>query len=335
MFAPLHGDCQTWEDGRMANLPDAMDDPACSLDDIVGLEEGRDGLRRILDAHFRALHGYSNIGIVWEAAQDSLPLFLNDNAINTAGELGRFLRRAFPGECVMSGPHIWRPGPDCPTAPQGYVGVIANLARQSGGTVTREQIDEYFGRIRQRTPDNATILRQGSFALYAPGCFILTESLDLTGQRAAAMAKQLDRLFERENVPYVVLRDISGEWFSSLPPLEGGLGWTPLLLQEVIRLRPDIGYRTVFSGLRQALDTLGAAIVPNGSEIGSFADVAHRCCHEIGLLGKRMAAEELRLALRDAGMLKGNELIWNLHEALRDHRFAFTDENRTVKILER
>ncbi|MPN36118.1 hypothetical protein SDC9_183623 [bioreactor metagenome] len=48
-----------------------------------------------------------------------------------------------------------------------------------------------------------------------------------------------------------------------------------------------------------------------------------------------MATEELRTLLRDVGMLEGNELIYNLHKALKDYRFAFTDENRMVKILER
>jgi len=48
-----------------------------------------------------------------------------------------------------------------------------------------------------------------------------------------------------------------------------------------------------------------------------------------------MVKEELRVILRDAGMLEGNELICNIHKALRDYRFAFTDENRMVKILER
>jgi hypothetical protein len=47
-----------------------------------------------------------------------------------------------------------------------------------------------------------------------------------------------------------------------------------------------------------------------------------------------MLTEDLRTTLRDAGMLEGNELIYNIHKALRDYRFAFTDENRMVKISE-
>jgi hypothetical protein len=320
-------------DEQMTKPPEAMSPPTSSIGSIVDLEEGKEGLREILEAHFQTLYGYSNISIVWNAALENLSLFLNDNAINTAEELWRFMYRVFFGEYVMSNPHIWKTQPNYP---QSYIGVIINLARQFGGTVTREQIDEYFARIKQGSQMNANIIRSGHLVFYAPKHFILTEIINLSDERIAAITKALDRLFERERVSYIVLRDISDDWFSSLPALKGNLNWTALLLQEVLRLRSAIGYRTVLSGLDgQALDTLGVAIVPSKSEINSFADVAHRYCYENELLGKKMLTEDLRIILRDAGMLEGNELIYNLHKALRDYRFAFTDENRMVKILER
>lgn len=304
-----------------------------SFSNIVDFEEGKAGIREILEAHFQTLYGYSNIGILWNAAQNTLSLFLNDNAINTADELWRFTYLAFANEYVMNYPHIWKTQPNCP---QSYVGVIINLARQLGGIVTREQIDDYFARIKQRSPINATLIRQGLLMFYAPKHFILSEMVELTNERCAAITKSLNKLFACENVSYIVLRDIASKWFSSLPTIKSGLSWTALLLQETLRLRPEIGYRVIFSGLDgQALDTLGAAIVPNESDISCFADLVHRYCQDREILGKRMAAEELRTLLRDAGMLEGNELIYNLHKALKDYRFAFTDENRTVKILER
>lgn len=300
---------------------------------IVDFEEGKAGIREILEAHFQTLYGYSNIGILWNAAQNTLSLFLNDNAINSADELWRFTYSAFANEYVMNYPHIWKTQPNCP---QSYVGVIINLAKQLGGIVSREQIDDYFARIKQRSPINATIIHKGQLMFYAPRCFILTELVGLTNERCAEIQKALNRLFECENVSYIVLRDITSEWFSSLPTIKSDLSWTALLLQETLRLRPDIGYRVVFSGLDgQALDTLGAAIVPYESDIGCFADLVHQYCKDREILGKRMATEELRTILRDAGMLEGNELMYNLHKVLKDYRFAFTDENRMVKILER
>ncbi len=321
------------DDEQMNKQPEPTSVLSSSLGNIVDLEEGKAGVREILEAHFQTLYGYSNISILWNAAQDTLSLFLNDNAINTADELWRFIYRAFLGEYVMSNPHIWKTQPNYP---QSYVGVIINLARQSGGTVTRDQIDDYFARIKQGSPINATIIRQGLLMFYSSKHFILAEAVNLTNERCIAITKSLDRLFEREKVSYIVLRDITEEWFSSMPAIKSGLDWTALLLQEVLRLRPSVGYRVIFSGLDgQALDTLGAAIVPSESEIYSFADVAHRHCYEKELLGKRMVTEDLRAILRDAGMIEGNELIYNLHKALRDYRFAFTEENRMVKILER
>lgn len=304
-----------------------------SLSNIVDLEEGKAGIREILEAHFQTLYGYSNISILWNAAQDTLPLFLNDNAINTADQLWRLTYNAFENEYVMSYPHIWRTQPNYPKS---YVGVIINLARQLGGTVTRGQIDDYFARIKQRSPINATVIRQGLLMFYASKHFILTEMVELANERCAAITMSLNKLFACEKVSYIVLRDITSKWFSSLPTIKSGLSWTALLLQETLRLRPEIGYRVIFSGLDgQALDTLGAAIVPNESDISCFADLVHRYCQEREILGKKMATEELRTLLRDVGMLEGNELIYNLHKALKDYRFAFTDENRMVKILER
>lgn len=302
-----------------------------TVSNIIDLEEGKARLREILDAHFQTLYGYSNLNILWNAARGNLSMFLNDNAINSAEELWCFICSAFVNEYVMTCPHIWKTQP---TYPQNHIGLIINLARQFDGTVTREQIDDYFERIKQVSPINSVIIRQGDLVFYAPKHFILTEAVNLTIARRLAITKSLTRLFEREKVSYVVLRDISAEWFSTLPPINGGVEWTALLLQETLRLRRDIGYKIIFLGLAgQALDTLGAAIVPVQSDIDILADVAHHYCYEQGLLGKKMAAEDLRLILRDAGMLQGNELIYNMHKALKDYRFAFTDQNRVVKIL--
>lgn len=314
-----------------SNPPEPSNAFASSLGNIVDLEEGKAGIRETIEAHFQTLHGYSNLGILWHAAQDNLSLFLNDNAINTADVFWGIISHLFSGEYVMSNPHIWRIQPDYP---QSYVGVVINLARQFGGIVTREQIDEYFSRIKQGAPFNSAIIRQGLLIFYLTRQFILTETISLTGERCSLITKSLDKLFEHENASYIVLRDITAEWFSSLPAIRGGLNWTTLLLQEVLRLRPDIGYRVVLSGLDgQTLDTLGAAIVPIRSDIDSFADIVHRYCYEREILDEKMPSEDLRGILRDAGMLGGNELIYNLHKALRDYRFAFTDEHKMVKIL--
>ena len=120
-----------------------------SFSNIVDFEEGKAGIREILEAHFQTLYGYSNIGILWNAAQNTLSLFLNDNAINTADELWRFTYLAFANEYVMNYPHIWKTQPNCP---QSYVGVIINLTGQiKVESSPREQIDDYFALVKQRS----------------------------------------------------------------------------------------------------------------------------------------------------------------------------------------
>lgn len=116
-----------------------------ALDDIIDLDEGKSGIREILAMHFQTLYGYSNINILWDAAQSSLSMFLNDNAINTPEDLWTLLCRVFASEFVFCAPHIWQSKSDYP---QSIIGIVLNLARQYGGVVTREQIDDYFSKIR-------------------------------------------------------------------------------------------------------------------------------------------------------------------------------------------
>ncbi len=303
------------------------------LDDIIDLEEGKNGIREILNAHFLTLDGYSNIAILWSAAQNSLSMFLNDNAINSADDFGRFLVSAFKNEFAFSLPHIWQNEPDYPRSSRG---LIINLARQHGGVVTRKQIDGFFSRVKLTSLYNSFVLDKGQLLFCDNEKFILTETVNPSYERCLLITKALNALFSCENIPFIVLRDIYSSWFFCLPELPNGIQWTPLLLQELLRICPEIGYRIISSDLKgQALDTVGAAIVPSKSEIENFADIVHRFSYGKYKLPFKLSAEELRLDLREAGMLDGNELIYNMHKALKDYRFAFSDENRTVMILER
>jgi len=303
------------------------------MDDIVDLEEGKDGIRNILRVHFQTLYGYSNINILWNAVQDTLSMFLNDNAINSSDDMWRFMQRAFSGEYVLRFPHIWQSVPDYP---QNHAGLIINLVRQHGGVLTREQIDDYFSHIKIGSPTNAVVISQTELLFCGSGKFILTDDVNLNTERCEAIKKTLDSLFASENEAYIVLRDIKSEWFFRLPELPNGIGWSPLLLQEVLRIRPNIGYRVVAPVLSwQKYDKLGVAIVMNNSDIMTFADLVHRYCYTKYKLPHKLTAEELRLELRNTGMVEGNELTYNLHKSLKDYRFAFTDENKMVKILER
>lgn len=303
------------------------------LEEIIDLDEGQKGIREILSAHFLALYGYSNIGILWSAVQNSLSMFLNDNAINFIDDFWNFLVLAFKDEFVFSSPHIWESSPDYPRNSRG---LIINFARQHGGIITREQIDSLFARIKLTTLYNSFVLDKGQLLFCDNAKFVLTETVNPTADRCARITEELNALFSCEDAPFIILRDISSSWFFRLPELANGLIWTPLLLQEVLRICPEIGYRVILPDLKgQSLNTLGAAVVPSQSVIQTFADIVHRFCYERYKLPIRVLAENLRLELRNAGLICGNELIYNMHKALKDYRFAFTDKNQTVMILER
>ncbi|MDR2266274.1 MAG: hypothetical protein LBE09_01630 [Christensenellaceae bacterium] len=318
----------------MINKSKTMCNSTVELSNIVDLDVGKNALQEILNAHFQSLYGYSNIAIVWSMAQGRMFLFLNDNAINTPEELWDFMFTIFSPKYVMKYPHIWKVLHDFPST---AIGIIINLARQFDGVLTRDQVVEYFAKINQTEPDNATIISKGTFVLYDDNQYVLTEALNLSDDRIEAIKMALDKILKDEEVEYIVLRDLSVEWFAIyLPPLNSDIKWTPLLLQEMIRLSPNVGYRVIFTGLKnQALDTVGVALVPSNSEIVVFADIVHRYCFENKMLGKKLTAEKLRTIIRDAKMIHGKELIYNLHKVLNDYRFAFTDQNRVVKILEK
>jgi hypothetical protein len=309
--------------------------PSSEFDSIIDFDEGKNALLNVLNMHFRTLHGYSNIGILWNAAQNELPMFLNDNAIDTDKALWSFVFRAFNGEFVFANPHIWR---ELPPYPLSVYGLVLGLAERCGGIVNREQIDNYFSQIKMNSPTNAFLIQQKELVFCARDSFMRLDVLDFTPGYVKIISTELNKLFTREGVPYIILRDIREEWFSRLPKLPCG-EWTHLLLQEVLRICSGIGYRAVSPSLkRQHLATLSAAVVPENSDIKTFADVVHRHCHEkYDFIQSvfNLSTEDLRLELRNAGMIEGNELINNMHKALRDHRFVFDNEKINVKIRER
>ena len=111
-----------------------------------------------------------------------------------------------------------------------------------------------------------------------------------------------------------------------------GLAWTHLLLQEVLNKYPAIGFKSISPDLNQAHDTISAAFVPLESPLQSFPDVVTLFMEEHHTLPMRMDGEELRIELRDAGMLQAGEMIYALPKALDDYRFAWSNENKTVYV---
>jgi hypothetical protein len=302
------------------------------LPDIVDYEDGRAGLKDILETHFKMLYGYTHLNLVWEAAQSQLFMFLNDNGINDKASLWRFMDYAFENEYYLYNCHIWCTEPDYPKNSRG---LIINLSEQNRSCVSREEIDRFFSKVKLTSPNNYEVIKTNEIIFCDKADFIPVKSLNLSDDLTVEIKNALTMLFKTEKVEYIVLRDIREDWYSRLPELPYNLPWTPLLLQEILRVTPDIGFRTIMPGLKQALDAVATAIVPTNSDITTFADVIHRYAYAKYKLPYNISAEDFRLQLREAGMLEGNELIYIMHKALNDHRFAFDNEKQTIKILER
>ena len=77
---------------------------------------------------------------------------------------------------------------------------------------------------------------------------------------------------------------------------------------------------------------VAAAFVPVDSPLQTFPDVVTLFMEEHHDLPMRMPGEDLRLELRDVGMLENGEMIYALPKALNDYRFAWSNENKTVYV---
>lgn len=302
---------------------------------IVDFDEAAETLLDILKTHFRQFNGYSNYRLLFDAVRINLSLFMNDNAFEDEATIYAiakhlFLKEGFHGNRFVfcKSTHIWEKEPDYPKSMQG---VLVNLARLNGGMVTRTECEAFLDRIKMgRGSFNQVIQSSDStFYQYASGNYLLSETLLIDSNWQERVKKALDNLFEENS--FIIPRDISAEWYCQLPKLPLELTWTPLLLQELLIYNRPINYKCIFAPLAQKRDTLAAAIVPQDVDM-TFADVVSAYLNRVLELPKRIGAEDLRFLLREAGMLEGNELIYNIHNALDDYRFVLSDGNKTVYV---
>lgn len=307
-------------------------------DCFIDLDEAEEAMARILKTHFAQFGGYSNNQLLFGAASQELSMFLNDNDcenIDAVYAIARFLfeKKAVTGAPYrFSTPHIFEKEPDYPMRLRG---LMINLARNNGGILYASDAKEYLQKTMLTYGGIGQLLQLGSsntFLIYDSGRYLLSESLGIDEAWCMRMHDRLDDLFRKANVAYVIPRDINAAWLTTLPTLPHGLDWTLLLLQEVLDKYPSIGFKSISPDLNQTHDTLAAAFVPIDSPLQSFPDVVTLFMEEHHDLPMRMPGEDLRLELRDAGMLENGEMIYALPKALNDYRFAWSNENKTVYV---
>lgn len=303
---------------------------------FVDLDEAKKAMQKILQTHFAQFGGYSNHRLLFGAASHDLSLFLNDNDCEDIDRVYALAHHFFGEKAGKQYeflyPHIFENVPDFPHT---LKGLMINMARINGGVLNADDAKEYLQKAMLSYGSIGQVLQIASsdtFLIYDSNQYLLSEKMGMDEMWRRILHDQLDDLFRQANVAFVIPRDIEDSWFASLPVLPQNLGWTVLLLQEVLKKCPDIGFWPVTAELGQAHNTIAAAFVPINSSLQSFADVVTLFMQEKYSLPKRMTCEELRQELREAGMLEGNELIHALPKALNDYRFSWTDENKMVLV---
>ena len=306
------------------------------VDAFVDLDEAEEDMLKILQTHFMQFGGYSNNKLLFGAASHDMSLFLNDNDcedVDSVYSLAQyFFGKNTDQQFTFSYPHIFEEKPDFPLT---LKGLMINFARKNGGLLNSENAKEYLQKTMLSYGSLGQLLQISStdtFLYYDENNFLLTEAIGINKEWEQNVHDKLDNLFRQADVAYVIPRDITITWLNTLPLLPHGLPWTHLFLQEVLRNFPDIGFRPITSELGQANTTIAAAIVPTNSPLQSFPDVVTLYMQDKYVLPKRMACEELRQVLREAGMLEERELIYALPKALNDYRFSWTDENKVVLV---
>lgn len=307
-------------------------------DCFVDLDEAEEGLRRILNTHFAQFGGYSNNQLLFGAASQELSMFLNDNDcenIDAVFAIARFLfeKKAVTGKPYkFSTPHIFETEPDFPMT---LHGLMIKLARNNGGILHETDAKNYLQKTMLTYGGMGQLLKIGTantFLIYDEDRYLLSEAIGIGDAWCVRLHDQIDDLFRKANVAYVIPRDISSAWLGTLPSLPHNLGWTRLLLQQVLDKYPSIGFKSISADINQTHRTIAAAIVPLDSPLQSFPDIVTLFMEEHHDLPMRMPGEDLRIELRDAGMLEAGEMIYALPKALDDYRFAWTDENKTVLV---
>lgn len=308
------------------------------VDSFVDLDEAEEAMSQILRTHFGQFEGYSNNQLLFGAASQELSMFLNDNDcenIDAVYAIARFLfekKAAAGAPYKFFTPHIFEKEPDYPMTLRG---LMIHLARNNGGLLYASDAKDYLQKTMLTYGGISQLLQLGSsntFLIYDSGRYLLSESLGIDDAWCMRMHDRLDDLFRKANVAYVIPRDISTAWLTTLPLLPHGLDWTRLLLQEVLDKYPAIGFKSISPDLTQTHDTLAAAFVPMDSPLQTFPDVVILFMEQHHDLPMRISGEDLRLELRAAGMLENGEMIYALPKALNDYRFAWSNENKTVYV---
>ena len=303
---------------------------------IVDFNEAAEKLLVILQKQFRQFYGYSNSRILFDAARIDLVMFMNDNGFETEQIIYMLAKHLFFKEkyndnnfFFTENLHIWEKQTDFP---QNTKGVLINLAKATGGIITREEAEKYLENLK--LSKNTIInkihdISDSTFYFYDETTYVLSEHLQIDNTFISMVKKSLDKLFDDRE--YIIPDDIDENWFDTLPKLPPGLFWNLLLLQEIIRYNEEIGYKPLFSDIEQSPYRISGAFVRTDS-IVTLVDIIHNYTDEYLGLPYRDTTEKYRKLLLKAGFIHGSEWFTGMHKVFNDPRFAFSNENKNILV---
>ena len=306
---------------------------------FVDWEEGANQLENIMEKLMKKNNGYISASQLYEFAKVEMNMFLNDNDLNDERSVFDIAAHLFGKEdyhgkhySFIGKTHISRSNQQV-TA---NIDIYRNYAAEQGGFFYLSSLEEYLisvGLSISNLRAQMRIPNEPIFFYYDAGMLICADSMHIDDDWFNSMKKELhDLLMDTDG--HIIMRLIPEFWLERLPTLPGRKLWTPLLLQSILRCySKELGVRTIQALKGQSIETLHSMLVSNDSPIQTFGDVVVLYLVENEISKRDFEAEKLRLMLVDAGIIQGNELIWNMHKALdKDERFAWNATNDHVTV---
>lgn len=306
---------------------------------FIDWEDGADQLEALLDKLMQKNDGYVSSSQLYDYAKAEMTMFLNDNDINEERAVYDMAQHLFAKvkyhgkQYKFTGKtHISDLKDDIST----NLDVYRKYAAAQGGVFSFSELVEYLGRIGLGTGNLRTQMRVYSepvFFCYDNGIYMYSDFMSIDAAWKSTVKKALNVLLT-EVGGHIILRELPEEWLAQLPLLPQNRPWTPLLLQSILRwYGKELGARTISAMDGQAADTLHTMLVTLDNPIQSFGDVVITWLVETENDQRDFEAEELRRNLVEAGIIQGNELIWNMPKALKqDERFAWDAGGAHVRV---
>ena len=309
-------------------------------DALVDLDDAAEEFHGIIEYLLTKNDGYVSSAQLFEFACVKMQMFLNDNNINDEQKVFCIVKYLFDKigwhgyhYNFTSGRHITRCGSE---TIRSNMDVFEKFARNQGGIFQWNDLLLYLEKVGIK-PNNLRVQMEiGNkpiFFYYTSEMLITAESMQIDNEWIEKAKRALKILFSDVG-DHIVIRDIDSYWYEQLPELPKRLGWTPLLLQYVIRFYgAKLGARTIRTELSKQYDSIHTFLVSEDCELQTFGDAIIAYMIDNHIEERCLQAEQLRQILVDGKLIGEYELIGNLPRSIgNDPRFAWDAMGENVNI---